>query len=162
MTGTNDPLQAPFRIIADPCEATDGWQFKGLYDAAQPTRRLIVPIVYQRLEIADYTVEDLPLFIVRRHAQDFAAALRNSPDLVRDEHQRLRALEAAGGSCLVVIEGQHDEIEQVLEVDSTVQAGKNSHVPWLFVPNRSAAELIVYSIIQRAWRRAHEEDADVQ
>ena len=69
-------------------------------------------MVNQRLEIADYLVEDLRLYIVRKHAAEFAACLRHSPETVRREHQQLHAIEAGGSSCLIVIEGKHDEIPE--------------------------------------------------
>src|SRR5689334_6369825 len=100
MSGTNQPLVGPFRIIADLREAVEGWQFKDIEDADQPGRRVTVPIAYRRLEIADYTVENVPLFILRRTAKDFATALAEEPELVREELQRLSDLEATGASCL--------------------------------------------------------------
>src|SRR3954454_23410045 len=109
MSQTNEPLLAPFRIIADIGQATDGWQFKGLFDSVQPTRPLIVPIVFRRLEVADYMVEGLPLHIVRKQARQFAALLRHSPEIIRKQHEQLQEIESHGGSCLVVIEGNLDE-----------------------------------------------------
>jgi hypothetical protein len=150
MSQTNEPLLAPFRIIADIGQATDGWQFKGLFDAAQPTRPLIVPIVFRHLEVADYMVEGLPLHIVRQQALHFASLLRHSPEMVHKKHEKLEEMESRGGSTLVVIEGNLKEIEEVLRADSGVQVSKVTSVPWLFVPDRQTAEMMVYAVIQRA------------
>src|SRR5688572_18756749 len=125
MTGTQEPLVVPFRIIAHVREAEDGWRFDGLYDAADPGRILRVPMDYQELDLADYTVEGLPLYIVRKNAMDLALAMRHWPESVYEELRRLHDMEAAGASCLVVIEGTAEEIEQVLaeEARTFVNAG---------------------------------------
>lgn len=150
MSQTNEPLVTPFRIIADFREERDGWKFAGLFDAAQPERTLIVPIEYRRLEIVDYAVEGLPLYFVRKRAKELAAALRHWPESFSQEIQKLHELEAAGGSCLLVIEGSSDEIEQVLAEPKSFTGGEGG-IPWLLAPSRSAAELVVFAVIQHAW-----------
>jgi hypothetical protein len=150
MSETQEPLAAPFRIIADPSEATDGWQFAGLFDAADPKRRITVHVEYRSLEIPGYMVEELALLFVRRRAPDFAAALQQRPHCVRQEIEQLKQLEDAGTSCLIVIEGESADVERVL-AEEIALAGSAADIPWLFAPTREAAELVVLSLIQRAW-----------
>jgi hypothetical protein len=147
---------APFRVLADFREAVGGWQFNDLDDAAQPGRKWKVPVEYRWLESADYTVEGLPLFIVRKNAKEFAAALRHWPESVVQEQERLCELEASGAACLVVIEGSQDEIEQVLESGVDAFVSSEGGIGWLFAPSRRAAELMVFAVMQRAWLRAEE------
>jgi ERCC4-type nuclease len=144
------PLVAPFRIFADFREESEGWQFKELYDAAQPARGLVVPIEYRSLEYGDYTVEGLPLFFVRKNAKDFVAAIHHRPRSVEQELKQLQQLEAIGASCLVVLEGDVDEAEQVLAQVKAFGYGEDI-IAWLFAPTRSTAELIVFAVIQHAW-----------
>ena len=150
MKETQEPLVAPFQIFADFREALNGWRFRDLYDAAQPARRLIVPLEYRALAIADYTVEGLPVFFVRRSAADFAAALQQRPNCVLQELKQLRELEESGATCLVVIEGNANEVEQVL-TEAKSLTGREFRIPWLFAPTRSVAEMVIFAIIQRAW-----------
>ena len=154
MNGTREPLVAPFRIIADVSQAADGWRFNELYDSAEPGRLLRVPIDYRYLELADYTVEGLPLYIVRKNAKALAATIRHWPESFLQELELLRDLEAAGAWCLVVIEGSAEEIEQVLAAEDRAFADAGVNVPWLFAPSRGVAELIVFAVIKRAWQRA--------
>src|SRR5262245_53456212 len=85
LAAANEPLVAPFRIIADFREAIDGWQFTNLPDREHPTRCWTVPVEYRYLETADYTVEELTLFIVRHKATDLLVALQQWPESFAQE-----------------------------------------------------------------------------
>lgn len=160
MTATQESIVTPFRVIADVREEAGGWRFEGVLDAGEPAGMLHVPIEYQYLDHADYTVEGLALFIVRKRARELAKVMRHWPESICEELAALRELEADGSSCLVVIEGSEEEIEQVLQVDDQVFAEAGKGIPWLFAPSREAAEMLVFAVIKRAWQRAQHEPLD--
>lgn len=154
MTGTQESFVTPFRVIADVREEAGGWRFEGLSAAGDPARMIRVPIEYRYLDLADYTVEGLSLFLVRKQATEFARAMQQWPQSVCEELAALRDLQATGASCLVVIEGSEREIEQVLQIDDKLFAQAGRGVPWLFAPSRGVAEMLVFAVIQRAWQRS--------
>jgi hypothetical protein len=155
MSQAHEPLAAPFRIIADFTQAAEGWQFQGLCDESQPDRSLIVPLEYRELEFADYTVEGLPLFIVRWSAKEFATALKHDPADVFAELKLLRDAEAAGATSFMVIEGHPDDLDHLIafEVDALTRAKLG--VALLFAPS-NVVQQVVFGVIHRAWLRAQQ------
>jgi hypothetical protein len=155
-----EPLIAPFRVVADFREAVDGWQFTSLPDREQPGRCWTVPVEYRYLETADYTVEELSLFIVRRVAADFLAELEHWPESIAHQHAELHELEADGAACLIVIEGDAEAIARILSrsdpaphrpLHSVLPAYHG--IPWLMADSRRTAELMTFEIMRRAWAR---------
>jgi hypothetical protein len=156
------PLVAPFRVIADFREAVDGWQFTNLPHREQPSRCWTVPVEYRYLETADYTVEGLPIFIVRRDAKDFLSLLQHLPERVAKEHAKLRELEAGGASCLVVIEGDAEAIAQILGRRGCATYWRlrscqsiDEGLACLFADDRRTAELMAFEVMLRAWQRSY-------
>src|SRR5262245_12546876 len=154
---------APFRVIADFREAVDGWQFMDLPDPDQPGRSWTVPLEYRYLETADYTIDELSLFIVRRNATDFLAELRHWPESIAQQHAELRDLEASGAACLVVIEGDAELINQILgESDESGPVQPiDFGIPWLLADSQKKAELIVFEVMRRAWQRSIRQEPPV-
>jgi hypothetical protein len=114
------------------------------------------------LETADYTVDGLPIFIVRRDAQDFLAALQHTPERVAEEHVRLRQLESGGASCLLVVEGDSDAIVQILGRRGCATYWRlNASQPMddgiacLLAEDRHTAELMAFEVMLRAWQRKY-------
>jgi hypothetical protein len=152
MSESSEPLVAPFRIIADYREALAGWRFQGLRDESQPDRMLVVPLEYEPLEFADYTVEGLPLFIVRKDAKAFEAALRDSPAAVFAELQQIRDLEATGASCFMVIEGEPPDLDRLIATELDALTRAKLGIALLFAPS-NVVEQVVFGVIHRAWLR---------
>jgi hypothetical protein len=68
------------------------------------------------------------------------------------ELKQLCELAASGASCIVVIEGATVEDEQLL-ADAQYFTSGHRAIVWLFAPSRQAAELLVYAVVQRAWKQ---------
>jgi hypothetical protein len=158
-----EALAAPFRVIADFREAIDGWQFTNVPDREDSSRFWTASVEYRYLETADYVVPEMSLFIVRHQAEAFLALLRHWPDSVARQRSDLMDLQAAGASCLIVIEGKADTIAQVLRVGEFVPTWDDNgprrpgcDIPWLLVECRKTAEQVVFEIMHRSWQQAHD------
>ena len=152
---------APFRVIADFREAIDGWQFTNVPDRMHSSCSWTAPVEYRYLETADYTVSGLSLFIVRHRADNFLAMLRHWPDSIAQQRVELTELQAAGTSCLIVIEGDAEAIAQVLKASDLVDRfdlssprSTGCDIPWLLAESQRAAEQMVFEIMHRAWQQA--------
>jgi hypothetical protein len=157
--GEVESVEAPFRILADFREAIDGWQFACVPDCQDSARVWTAPVEYRYLEMADYALEGLPLYFVRYEARDFLAALRHWPLSVAQDHAELRELEECGASCLVVIEGDAETLDEILvtcelaeQSDALASHSIDHGIPWMLAHSQRTAEIVVFEIMLRAWR----------
>ena len=94
---------------------------------------------YESLDVADYMVDGMHLYFVRRNAEQFVAAILRRPVCVMQELKQLCELATSGASCIVVIEGATAEDEQLL-ADAQYFTSGHRAIVWLFAPSRQAAK----------------------
>lgn len=162
-----EPLFLPFKILYDDRERQAGWRFTGLRgNSADKYRPLVFAQAETHLITADYTIEGCPVFVERKSLGDFISTVTHGHDNFRKEHERMLAINAAGGACAVVIEASYEQIMDELESGTS---GRNVHpasvrgavasmpqefgVPWHFAGSRRRAEELAFWILRREWER---------
>ena len=165
---SDDPLILPFAVQRDLRERAAGWTFAGFTgNASEKYRPLIVPLIDKHMLTGDYTIEGVPVFIERKSAEDFLSTIIHGRENFEKEHQRMREIESAGGSCLVIVEAGLEQIIAELESGnlqrrihpnsvrgSVASFGVDYGIPWLFAGSRRAAEEMALAVLRKAWERA--------
>jgi hypothetical protein len=156
----DEPIEAPFRVIANIHEAIDGWQFARVSDRREPLRYWTAPVEYRYLPVADYTVAGVPLYVFRYNAQEFIKEIRQRPDSITQRLRELEKTQSAGNSCLIVLEGVGNSVERVMKAGEFIESSDSSTVDpnkcdifWLLAETPQLAEQIVFEFMHRTWQR---------
>ena len=163
-----EPLTAPFRVIADFREAIDGWQFTNV-----PDRRHPVAILDGAGRISVFGNGRLHRPRGCRYSSSDIMPTNSWPccgiGRIASLKQRAELLElqAAGASCLIVIEGDAQTIAQVLRESDLVASWDPSSlhstgcdIPWLLAESQRTAEQMVFEIMHRAWQQRARSDSN--
>lgn len=167
---SGEPLIVPFSITADLRERAGGWRFVGLQgDSADKYRPLIVNVEHRHMLTADYTVDGTNCFIERKSADDFISTITHGRENFEKEHDRMRKIIAAGGSCAVIIEANYEEMMAELSsgissrkvspaaVRGSLAAQVNDYgIPWIWAGNRRLAEEMAFAVLRKAWERSRQ------
>lgn len=162
-TLADDFFVVPFTVLYDHRESTGGWTFSGLIgDSRRKNRPLIVPTEKIHMVTADYTVQDVPVFIERKSHDDFIGSITGGHHNLELEFGRMQAIVEAGGYCCMVVESSMDRICDELESPASLRKANAANVlgvvaswparfkvPILFAGSRRYAELLAFSVMDK-------------
>jgi ERCC4-type nuclease len=165
---SDEPLVVPFTVVWDHRERGANYHFGGLRaDSGDKYRPLVVRTLETHLVTGDYSIEGLEhlLAIERKTASDLFGTLAAGRERFAAEHERMRAMIAAGGFACVLIESDLESILLDPPVPSqldpkTVHRTAISwpmryHVPWVWAGSRDLAEITTFRTLEMYWRQYH-------
>lgn len=155
----------PFAIAIDTREQCP-WPFANVVLGNQ---QWIVKREVKTLATADYSIvgfEDK--ILIERKADDFVSSIASERDRFEREHERMADVVAAGGYACVICERSLSSICDELDdpcsgrkVTSDMVLGtvatmpRRYNVPWIFVGDRSRAELLAFRILWKWFEEHH-------
>lgn len=176
------PLVIPFTTIIDTREGAPYSFQEFTADKKDHERKLVIPTKFACLKTGDYSIEGFEhlVCVERKSASDLVSSIgRNLREQVteridgkqavvefgnfEEEHQRMAAINRAGGRACVIVEAPISEILNPQWLSRYCRLNsKTIHriwlswwakygVPWLFVDGRRLGEVTTFRLLEKWW-----------